>query len=184
MSTPEQGGARTTLMMGRHEYRCGSTPSSRCVVEEMKDHQLVLSQLDPTKGKGEEPASVAAETTVLDLSPDGDRLAIVGSSEHEGEIRILNLPDRRVTVLPVRDWKWLGLLEIDWAGDGKSWFAKAYSGNSNALLSIDAEGNSRVLYEVLAGSGDVRLFVPSPDGKRLAFTKWGLVTDMMLLENF
>jgi len=187
MSTPEQGGARTTLMMGRHEYRCGSTPSSRCVVAQMKDHQLVFSELDPMKGTGEELASVAADEItefLWDLSPDGDRLAIVDPSEHKGEIRILNLPDRRITALPVRDWKWQWLPEIDWAADGKSWFAKAYSGSSFALLSIDANGNPRVLYEVPAGSGDVRLFVPSPDGKRLAFTKWVFVTDVMLLENF
>jgi hypothetical protein len=37
-----------------------------------------------------------------DLSPDGSTLVIVDHGQAKGEIRILNLADRTVTVLPVR----------------------------------------------------------------------------------
>ncbi len=52
----------------------------------------------------------------------------------------------------------------------------------DALVSIDANGNLKVLQEIPAGN--IMSIVPSPDGKRLAFTKRMFVDDVMLLENF
>jgi eukaryotic-like serine/threonine-protein kinase len=186
MSAPEQGGARTTLLMGRYDYACGSLPSSSCVVSELKDGQLIFFHLDPLKGRGEEMARIPeyqSDQSIWGLSPDGARIAIVNELEEKGEIRILNLADRKVTVLPVREWKWQRLSVISWAADGRSWFAYAESDNSaDALLSIDANGNPKVLQEI--PSGILMAIVPSPDGKRLAFTKRGYVDGVMLLENF
>jgi WD40 repeat protein len=187
MSTPVQGGARSTLMMGSYYYACGSSPSSSCVVSELKDEQLTFSHLDPAKGKGEEIARFDGYQSTepqWDLSPDGSRLAIVDSGKDKGEIRILNLADRRVTVLPVRDWKWQSLQNIRWAADGKSLFALAGSTSSFSLLSIDAKGKPRVLYEIPVETGWIPSIVPSPDGRSLAFTERMYVRDVMLLENF
>jgi len=187
MSTPEQGGARSTLMMGRHAYACGSSLSSYCVVSELEDHQLVFFHLDPLKGRGEEITRITgyqSDDPRWDLSPDGTRIAIVDPTEEKREVRILSLSDRRVKILPVRDWKWQGLARVSWAADGKSWFASPSSDAKNALLSIDANGRSRVLYEIPAGAGWIASIVPSPDGKRLAFTERVYVKDVMLLENF
>jgi len=189
MSTPEQGGARTTLLKGRYQYACGSLPSSSCVVAELKDGRLIFSHLDPLKGRGEEIAridryhsEIGVQQPRWDLSPDGTRIAIVDESERKGEIRILNVADRRITVLPVRDWKWDVLATISWAADGKSWFVLAgVYGGSDAVLSIDADGVRRVLHETDA---ELVTIVPSPDGKHLAFTKRVGVADVMLLENF
>jgi serine/threonine protein kinase len=184
MSTPERGGARTTLMVGRYTYACGSSPSSSCVVAELKDGQLSFFNLDPLKGRGAQIASIAGyqgPKPRWDLSPDGARIAIVDAVPGKGEIQVLNLADRRITVLQVRDWKWQGLQQISWAADGKSMFAHAF-GSSDALLSIDANGTRRVVYD--PGAGWIASIVPSPDGKRLAFTKRLHVSDVMLLENF
>jgi DNA-binding winged helix-turn-helix (wHTH) protein/Tol biopolymer transport system component len=187
MSTPEHGGARSALMIGRYTYACGSSPSSSCVAAEIKDSRLIFFHLDPLKGRGEEIASIAGYRGVeprWDLSPDGTRIAIVDNIEAKGEIRILNVADRKTTVLPVRDWKWQSLAVISWAADGKNLFALAEPGSSWAILSIDANGNPKVLYEIPAGAGWVSTIVPSPDGKRLAFTKRMYGDDVMLLENF
>jgi Tol biopolymer transport system component len=185
MSTPERGGARSTLMMGRYDYACGPSPPSSCVASELKDGQLIFFRLDPVKGRGEEIIKIAGSSQAnWDLSPDGSRLAIVDEEERKGEIRLLNLAERRVTILPVRNWKWLELQHIRWAADGKSWFALAFSDSSVALLTVDANGKSRILYEMPAGAAWIASIVPSPDGKRLAFTKRMYVKDVMLLENF
>ena len=187
MSTPVEGGARSTLMMGSYYYACGSSASSSCVLSELKDRQLTFFHLDPLKGKGEEISRLdgyQAQEPEWDLSPDGSRIAIVDRSEGRGEIRILNVADGKITVLPVRDWKWLFLDGIRWAADGKDFFALTTSTSSFALLSIDATGNPRVLYEVPAGTGWMISMVPSPDGRFLALTKRTFVNDMMLLENF
>jgi WD40 repeat protein len=184
MSTPEQGGIRTTLMVGKYTYACGSSLSSPCVVAELKDGQLRFFHLDPLKGRGAQIDSIAGYQSPeprWDLSPDGARIAIVDPGEGKGEIRILNLADGRVNILTVRNWKWAMLQQISWAADGKSMFAHAF-GSSDALLSIDANGNRRVVYD--PGVGWISSIAPSPDGKRLAFTKRMLVSDVMLLENF
>src|SRR5208282_3508197 len=172
--------------MGHNALKCGSSPSSSCVVSEFADHQLVFFRLDPVKGKGEEITRVAgyqAPEPRWDLSPDGSKLAIVDPDQHKGEIRVLSLSDRRVTVLAVRSWKWSDLALISWAADGKSCFVEA-EGSSNALLSVDANGNSKVLYEFPGAARWISSIVPSPDGKRLAFTRRVYVQDVMLLENF
>jgi|HubBroStandDraft_5_1064220.scaffolds.fasta_scaffold03181_3 serine/threonine protein kinase len=187
MTTPEHGGARSTLMVGSHSYRCGYSPLSRCVVSELKDRRLVFFDLDPVKGGGEELAHIAdyqGFDPSWDLSPDGAKLAIVDRGQGKGEIRILNLADRKVTVMAVRDSKWQSLPNIRWAADGKSLFAHAQSASSWALLLIDASGNPRVLYEIPVGAGWVDSIVPSPDGRSLAFTKRTYVNDVMLLESF
>jgi len=103
MSTPEQGGARSTLMMGRDDYACGSSPTSSCVGSEIKDGNLIFFHLDPVKGRGEEIARLAGYRSpqgLWGLSPDGGRLAIVDRDKEKGEIRILNLTDRTVTRPP------------------------------------------------------------------------------------
>jgi WD40 repeat protein len=187
MSTPEHGGARSILVMGRYTYACGSSPASSCVMAELKDKQLILSHLDPVKGKGEEIARLAGYQSGeprWDLSPDGARIAIVDPSEGKGEIRILNLADRRVTVLPIHDWKWQFLAQISWAADGKNLFALAQSPSSIALCYVDANGNPRILHEIPAGAAWVSNIVPSPDGRSLALTKRTYTVDVVLLENF
>jgi Tol biopolymer transport system component len=187
MSTPEHGGARSTLMMGNYSYACGSLPSSSCVVAEIKDQQLIFSHLDPVRGRGVEIARIAGYQTGdprWDLSPDGTRIALVDPSEGKGEVRILGVADRKVTVLPVKDWKWQFLSIISWAADGKTLFAQAQDSLSFALISIDTNGNPRVLQEVPAGSAWIADIVPSPDGRSLALTKRTYLDDVMLLENF
>jgi serine/threonine protein kinase len=193
MSTPAQGGARSTLMMGRYTYACGSSPSSSCVVAELKDRQLIFSHLDPAKGKGEEIVRVDRYQGLgsggLDsrwgLSPDGSKVAIVDCVEIEPTIRILSLADRKITTLPLRDRKWSCLSWISWTADGKNLFAVAAVGSSLwAILSIDANGNPRALYEVPLGAAWITHIAPSPNGRSLAFTKRIYVNDVMLLENF
>jgi len=87
MSTPEHGGARSTLLTGRYDYKCGSLPSSSCVLAELKDKQLIFSHLDPVTGKGEEIASIAGYQALgpcWSLSPDAARIAIVDPGEEKG----------------------------------------------------------------------------------------------------
>jgi Tol biopolymer transport system component len=189
MSSPEQGGARLTLMTGEYTYACSSSssPSSSCVVAEIKDQQLIFSRLDPLRGKAEEMGRVAGYQSPeprWDLSPDGTRIAIIDPAAEKGEIKILRLADRQVTVLPVRDWKWQFLSVISWAADGKGMFVQAQNSLSFVLISIDANGNSRVLQQLPAGSAWIPNIVPSPDGRSLALTKRTYLEDVMLLENF
>ena len=184
MSTPLQGGPRSTLMMGRYEYKCSFSPSSSCVASDLKDSQLTFFYLDPLKGRGEEIASIAGYKSGQprwDMSLDGSKIAIVDEFGEKGEIRILNLADRRISVLRVRNYQ--QLQHVSWAADGKSLFVVAFD-TSVCLLSVDADGNARVLYEIPENAGWISSIMPSPDGKHLAFSKRVSASDVMLLENF
>ena len=184
MSTPLQGGPRSTLMMGRYDYRCSSSPSSSCVVSDLKDIQLTFFHLDPLKGRGEEIASIGGYKGFLphwDLSPDGSKIAIVYNGVQKGEIRLVNLADRSIAVLRVGNWR--NLQDISWAADGNSLFAVAFD-SSVCLLSVDAKGTAKVVSEIPADTGWISSIVPSPDGKHLAFTKRVYAGDVILLENF
>jgi Tol biopolymer transport system component len=185
MSIPVKGGARDVLMTGGHGYDCGLSASAGCVVAEMKDNQLVFSGLDPVKGKG---AEIARGTFPIDLrwrlAPDGSRIAIVAPLESKGEIQILRLADRQIKILRIQEWKWAFLQEVAWAPDGKGLFAIAQGGSSTALLSVDATGKRRVLYEVYSGAGWLYNPIASPDGRYLAFGKTTYSADVVLLENF
>ena len=187
MSTPVQGGPRSTLMMGFYYYACGSSPSSSCVRSELKDQRLTFFHLDPVKGKGDEIAHLddyEPATPAWSLSPDGSRLAIVGAAGGKNEVQILNIFDRKTTMLPVRNWKWQYLQQVSWAADGKSLFAVAETASSWDILSIDARGTPRVLYATPMGVAWFPSIIPSPDGRSLAFTKRTFVNDVVLLENF
>jgi Tol biopolymer transport system component len=78
------------------------------------------------------------------------------------------------------------LLGIAWSPTGQrlAYVRFQGTGSSVALLSLDAKGNPKVLYEMPAGAAWVSFIVPSPDGRRLAFTKRVYIDDVMLLENF
>ncbi|HLW83763.1 MAG TPA: protein kinase [Candidatus Sulfotelmatobacter sp.] len=186
MSTPEHGGARSTLMTGLYTYACATSPSSSCVVAVLKGQDLIFSHLDPVRGKGEEIARISGYKTDprWDLSPDGSKIAIVDPVEQKGEVRMLSVADRKVAVLTVRDWKWNFLSLIEWAADGKTLFAEAQNTSSVALISIDPNGNPKILQEMPAGSAWIGGIVPSPDGRFLALTKRTYLEDVMLLENF
>jgi len=187
MSMPEQGGTPSTLMMGRYSYACGSLPPFSCVAAEHKDPLLIFFHLDPVKGRGEEIASIPEYVSWdprWDLSPDGERVAIVDSPPNKPEIRILNTADRTITVLSVRNSSWDFLSQICWAANGKNLFVLAQAGSSIALLAIDPTGNPTVLQEMMPGAAWAPSMVASPDGKHLAFTKRTTVYDVMLLENF
>jgi Tol biopolymer transport system component len=156
---------------------------SLCCVRSQR-HPTDFFYLDPLKGRGEEIAGIAGykgDQPRWDLSPDGSKIANVDDGEEKGEIRVLSLADRKVAVLQVPNR--LYLQHISWAENGKSLFAVEF-GSSISLLSVDANGAARVLYEIPENAGWISSIAPSPDGKRLAFTKRVTASDVMLLENF
>ena len=65
--------------------------------------------------------------------------------------------------------------------DGKGFFVGSSDG---ALLFVDMDGRSEVLWkrQTLWGIGPAGL--PSPDGRRLAISAWTIDSNMWMLENF
>jgi len=78
---------------------------------------------------------------------------------------------------------WAGVTSIDWAADGRSLWAAAYTNtNTWALLNVDLKGNIRPMLEdknMVMGWA-----IPSPDGRRLAIWKANGTSNVWMVENF
>jgi len=164
---------------------CARAPSGLCVIGEPNEDgkQLIVSALDPSKGRGLELFRFSLvendENWWLDLSPDGTRLAITRTLA--GPIYILSLNGQMLEQVPVKGWS--NLQSLIWAADGKGLFVTAGVRNGREVLHVDLQGNARVLWENNGGSGET-LAHPSPDGRHLAFDGWTTNGNMWMMENF
>lgn len=112
-----------------------------------------------------------------DVSPDGSMLAVVIDGAPDTTIRVLGLDgtDKDVTVKGHS-----GFQSLDWAPDGKGWYVSSRAMRSSDLLYVDADGNSRVLWNSAAGFETWG--VPSPDGNRLAILEWTMTGNIWLID--
>jgi serine/threonine protein kinase/Tol biopolymer transport system component len=187
MSMPVNGGSSSVLLTGGCIYHCGSVLSARCIVSEVKGHQLIFSVLDPVDGKGAEIQRVEVPLgTKLrwSLSPDGEKIAIVDPRASAGEIGILTVADRKVVTLTLQGWRGTDVQSIAWSADESHLFATADIGTSFVLLFIDLHGTLQVLTEVPHGQAWLSDPVPSPDGHYLAYTQRTFEGNVTMLEHF
>lgn len=192
MTVPIEGGPRSTLLAGnlesRYSFSCPRIQSESCVLGEVQGKQLIFSFLDTVHGKGAEikRLDIDAQSAPPDwsLSPDGTRIAI-GSFGPDGWIRILTIADQKVAFLP-RKGNWERVGSVAWAADGKRLFATAWSDHfyRQALLSIDLEGNAKMIDEVRFWAFGLIGLRASPDGRYLAYGKTISDGNVMMLENF
>jgi hypothetical protein len=145
--------------------------------------QMIVTALDPLKGRGPELFRFALvandENWSLDLSPDGNRVAVTRSLA--GPIYILSLRGQVLQQVQVKGWS--NLESLLWAADGKGLFVTAVIRNGRELLHVDLQGNANVLWENTGGSGETVAF-PSPDGRHLAYNGWTTNGNMWMMENF
>jgi Tol biopolymer transport system component len=74
-------------------------------------------------------------------------------------------------------------LDVNWAADGKSLFVVGAQAPRQLILHVNLDGKTRV---VLDGGKDDTLAtpLPSPDGRRLAFSQFTWESNAWLLQNF
>jgi hypothetical protein len=117
------------------------------------------------------------------LSPDGKLLALCKETRvsRDAQIRLIPLGGGVQRAIPVREWA--GISAIDWAADGKSFWASAMlRGEMRALVNIDLRGNVKpVLQESKPYIG---WGISSRDGKRLAIWQATGGSNVWMLEGF
>jgi Tol biopolymer transport system component len=163
--------------------RCAKSPATLCAIAERSPDrkQLVFEAFDPVNGRGRELAELKTDETSnyqWDLSPDGARLAIL--KDREGQIQILSLNGRTAQEITVKEWN--SLTSVVWATDGRGLFVSSRKKQGPVLLSVDLQGNARVLWEHAGSVGTYG--VPSPDGRHLAMQRWIVDGNMWMMENF
>jgi hypothetical protein len=185
----EAGGAPALLDYRFYvwDYKCPLRPGSPCVLGEKNGDDLDLYSLDPVRGKGKQlgKAEVLSQDCCMDwdVSPDGSRLALIGTEKHHGRIDVLTFSDSTwQEITPERPF---GYPEtIAWAVDGKGLFVNFWNkDDSFDLLHVTLAGK----VEPIIQNGyrqSVGTLLPSPDGKFLAYQAETTDSNVWILENF
>ncbi|MGB7843989.1 MAG: protein kinase [Candidatus Acidiferrum sp.] len=185
MRIPVTGGSPQLVLTGDIEGapRCAKSPANMCAIAERSADrkQLAFTAFDPVNGRGRELATWSTDAAAdyyWDLSPDGTRIAILKS--RKGRIQVLWLNGRAPEEITVEGWDTLSTAV--WAADSNGLFVSSYTERGAVLLSVDLQGNARLLWEHRGGIDTYG--VPSPDGRHLAMRGWVVEGNMWLMENF
>ena len=176
MRVPLDGGVSKLVLedSGINNFQCARLPSHECIYSKFTKDALVFQEFDAQTGvktgtAKRLPGIQEPEWQYYNwsLSPDGRMLALAKKmrASAEAEIRLVSTRDGAERVLKVKDWG--RLATIDWAADGKSFWASAVRhGETTALIHIDLQGRAKpVLQETKPYVGWA---IPSQDGKHLA----------------
>ncbi len=179
---PTNGGPAETVlpMAGPGWVECARTGSRICVLSELIGKQTVLSVVDAVRGRLGELARVdTTEYVDWSLSPDGSKIALVETLSDE--LRVLDVNSKQVRVIhPTPPQHELQMPA--WSADGKRIFVSGFPDSRGTLLEVDEDGHTQLLLE--NPYGWIGCPVPSPDGKRIAYT-WALEEgNVTLLEHF
>lgn len=166
----EKNSPRTLLRAapGTDELGC-ALAALACVVSEEGPNILQFYRLDLTRATKSFVASIQLRTADgfdWDISPNGARIAVTHSNVSDGNIRIIDLASGAISDLSVQPWTQLE--GIAWKADGNGFYVSSNLPKQSALLQVDLNGKTRVLWQ--SGPETLDSLVPSPDGKRLAIS--------------
>jgi len=170
MRAPIDGGMAEEVYASAGSAVPQCSVSDGCIIADARGDRIVISRLDPIKGKGPELATIPNVETAY-ISPDGTEFAYVPEEGiPQNHIRIVSFvgkPTREIVV-----GKASFLYNLHWLPDGSGWFTGNITEPHNQLLFVARDGSSHVLWapeHTAAWSA-----LPSPDSKYVAL--WTLAT--------
>jgi hypothetical protein len=189
MRVPAGGGPSELVMQSpagaNADFRCSVPPARRCVLGEVSETLLVLSEFDPMQGRGRELARLPLDSPGFvnwDLAADGSRAAVVDLGSH---VHVVDLATGVARELSVPGWTALEF--VAWAATGDWLWLQGFPAKgprlvSDAILRLDLDGRVTVLrYE--ENEWHVRQ-VPSPDGRYLATAGMLFESNAWFLDEF
>ena len=149
----------------------------RCVVLDFQGSQIVISEIDPLRGKGPELVRIP-DTAGAYLRPDGDAIGtiVTGQAGPRNRVRIVSFTGKASMDIIVRGAKELG--NLTWLPSGEGFFAI----DGNSLLFVTTDGVSRVLWS--PESLEPWWAEPSPDSKHLAIHMGSGQVNAWMLSDF
>ena len=173
---------------GIGNMQCARPPSDLCLYDLRSATHLSFFRFDPMTGKSEELPQIGIQDENSyaynwTLSPDGKMLATAKGKilQRDPSITFTSLEDGSKRTVTAQAWA--GINSIDFAADGRSVWAAAYTNAGEwALLQIDLQGHTRTMLE--DSQMAIGWAIPAPDGKRLAFWKARGTSNVWLLETF
>ena len=188
MRAPRNGGPSQQLFIATRQsslLACSFSASGGCAIAEPTEDrkQLVMSALDPIKGRGSELARIALnpneENWFFDLSADGSRIAVTRTPADP--IQIFSLHGQPIQQIRVKGWD--NILAFSWAPDGQGLYVVAGVHAGHVVLYVDLRGNGYPLWENKGASGET-LARASPDGRHLALSGFSASSNIWMMENF
>jgi DNA-binding winged helix-turn-helix (wHTH) protein/Tol biopolymer transport system component len=188
MHAPVNGGAGQQLLEadGMVNFQCARAPSRMCLFSRVTKDALVFTQFDAITGETKElfrTGDTGWQSYNWTLAPDGKLLALCKRVRvpRDTVIRLISLSDRSERVIALRQSA--AVLAIDWAADGKSfWASTQLPGGIEALANIDLQGD---LKPVLQDSKPyIGWAIPSRDGKHLAMWRSTGGSNVWMLDGF
>jgi Tol biopolymer transport system component len=163
---------------------CAQAPSGSCAVAEPTEDRrmLIVSHLDLVNGRGEEIARFALDPDktdwMIDLSPDGEHLAITRSGA--GPIHVLSLGSKLLQQVNIEGYD--NFNTLNWDARGNGFFVSDESRGDTSVLHVDLQGKIKVLWVHPGHSGPI--VSQSPDGRHLALVDWAETGNIWMLEDF
>jgi serine/threonine protein kinase/DNA-binding winged helix-turn-helix (wHTH) protein len=188
MRIPLTGGSPQLVLTAAiyDRLRCAKSPASFCSFAERtpEGRQIVITAVDPLQGRGRELTRFETDSNAeytWDLSPDGDRVAVLKRSE--GRIRILSLKGAAQQDVTVKDWN--NFQSLDWTADGKGLFLSSSMQGGTGLLHVDLRGIANLLWQQGVAATQTTGGVPSPDGRHLAMLGYQMQSsNVWMIEDF
>ncbi len=182
MRAPLTGGVSQPLFVVRQFAGLQCSSAGRCIVLDTEGADIIVSAVDPIRGKGAELARVPASTTAAAILPDGDRLAFVapGESGRRNRIRIISFtgkPPRDVIVTQASR-----LDSLDALSSSLSFFSLDNTTTRHNLLFIRPDGTSKVLWSPPGLVGGWA--IPAPNGKHVAINAELTQSNIWMMTDF
>ena len=190
MRVPVAGGAAELILHkpAITNQQCARAPAQLCIFSQVAPGRESFFQFDPVSGQATELMWARIDDRDpynfnWSLSSDGQFLAVAKKQgvQKEPSIRILSTVTHSEKDIKVQAWA--GISTIDWAADGKSIWATAYTTRDTwALLNVNLQGAVKTMLE----EKEMRLgwAIPSPDGKHLALWKASGSANAWLVQDF
>ena len=188
MSAPMNGGVGKLILEadGINNFQCARAPSTLCLFSKFTKDALSFVQFDPVTGviknlfQANDPGWQDYNWT---LSPDGKTLALCKEARVSLDTRIRLIPTSGGPERAITLNDWAGIAAIDWAADGKSFWASAMlRGETRALVNIDMHGDFKPVLQ--DGKPYVGWGIQSRDGKHLAIWQATGGSNVWMLEGF
>ena len=188
MTAPISGGVGKAILEadGMNNFQCARAPSTFCMYSRFTKDALAFVQFDSVTGEIKDSFQTndpGWQNYNWTLSPDGKTIALCkdGRVSLDTEIRLIPTDGGAERKIHLNDW--VSISAIDWAADGKSFWASAtLRGETHVLVNIDMRGDFKPVLQ--DGKPYVGWGIQSRDGKHLAIWQATGGSNVWMLEGF
>jgi Tol biopolymer transport system component/DNA-binding winged helix-turn-helix (wHTH) protein len=188
MRAPAAGGVGTVILKadGINNFQCARAPATFCLFSKFVKDALLFVSFDLKTGAMKDffrANDRGWQDYNWTLSPDGKELALAKQDRisRDTTVRLISTDTGVERPLHINDW--IAINAIDWAYDGKSFWASAtLQGETRALVNLDLQGNIKPVLQ--NGKPFIGWGIQSRDGKRIAVWQATGGSNVYMLDGF